>query len=151
MKLGFVAEMPFSNHAGGIARGFHPVGDGGFRQRQSEFFRRRLGWPGIEFVSEPRLISSGHQSRASRTAIRSADITIGAANAIFREGINVGSGNVAASVHTNVAETLIVGNDDQNVWFANGLVGSRCSEDEKRQDRGQEMDWKQAFHGVVRV
>src|SRR5688572_8556394 len=96
MTLGFEAEVPFADEAGLVARGFEPLGENRFAQRQPDVFVRHEHGAGIELVSETLLVATRQERRPRRAAIGAADVTMGKANAVLRQRIKLRCGDVFA-------------------------------------------------------
>lgn len=66
MKLRPLAEVPFSDQAGGVAMLPEPVGEGRLIERQADGFRIMTGLHGREIVAETEsdLVLSRHQAGA---------------------------------------------------------------------------------------
>src|SRR5688500_8262044 len=85
MPLGLEAEVPFADDAGLVARGFEPLGENRFAQRQPDVLVRNEHGSGIELMSESLLVATRQERRPRRAAIGAADVAIGKANAVLRQ------------------------------------------------------------------
>jgi hypothetical protein len=104
----FATEMPLTDGSGGVSDGAHAVGKSCFRQRQpllfwiAAYIQEVRSPVRIEFVAKAFLVTAGHETGSRGAAIRGRNVRLGEADAVFRQGIDVGSGNVLASINTEI-------------------------------------------------
>jgi hypothetical protein len=125
MKLSSASEMPLTDQTGGVSVVLQELREGDFLERKTEL--RTFVFPagGIVFVAEASGNPACEESCTGWAAIGSGDVGLGAAHAIFCDGIDVGSGDVCPRILTGqltVAE--IVGKNDDE-------IGRRPSKREK--------------------
>src|SRR5262249_52606577 len=86
----------------------------------------------VEVVAEARLIAAGRQAGPGRGAVRTGDVAVGAADAVFRDRIEVLRGDVTASLEADVGVAEVVGQEDHDV----GPIGGPDASNEEQQARG---------------
>ena len=125
MMCGVLAEVPFAEHAGGVAGLLEGLGDGDFVERQ---FRDVVHGPqrpalpveavdaadGVHAGARP--VLAAHQRRARRLAIR-AGVGAGELHALRRHAVDVGRLVVLAAETGNIRVAEIVGEDEDDVRY----------------------------------
>src|SRR5262245_43652411 len=84
-------------------------------------------------MPEPRLITPRVQASPRRTAIRTRDIRLRAAYAVFCNRIDIRRGNVLAPLDTKIGIAEIIGQNHDDIWLAR-LRGKRL--DHRRECSG---------------
>src|SRR5688500_16074958 len=102
--------MPFADGAGRVTERFETVGDCFFRLGQAELWARA-----IELMAEARLIAAGHQSSASRAAIRPGNVTLRETDAVLRNRIDVRRWDLLVTLEPKLPVTHIVTKNDDNI------------------------------------
>ncbi len=110
-----VAEMPFPDHPGYISFSFHVVADRFLTDGKPEVHGGDTRRTGIVLMSEPLLISSGHESGARGAADRAGYISARAADSVIRDRVYVRGRYILGSLASKVAVCQIVGQDDDHV------------------------------------
>ena len=111
-----MAEVPFADEGGGVAGRFQAGGQENFGLGNAlGVVRKRV--LRVVLVTEALLHAARHEGGAGRAAIRVRDVTGGEAHAIVSEAIDVRGFEVGAAVEPDVAVTLIIGHDDDDVGF----------------------------------
>src|SRR5438128_1381161 len=125
VELPLAAEVPLADHAGGVASLFEALSERRFREWQADVlaFRRRAG---VELMAEPLLIAACHQAGPRRAAIRPRDVTVGAADAVLCDRVDVGRGNVLAALDADIAIAHVIANDDEDIGFGVGILCGEC-------------------------
>src|SRR5439155_3481405 len=116
MMRGAETLMPLADQASGITGAAQAVGDGALLERQSEFLF--VADVRIELMAEACLVTPGEKAGARRAAIRRRDVAVVATHAAGRERVEVRRRHVLAAVNAGVAIAEIVGDDDEDVGFA---------------------------------
>ena len=100
-------------------------------------------------MAEPLLIAARHEASASGAAIRPTDVAVGEPDAVLRDRVDVGRGNIPGkTLARELTPTEIVGEDDEDVGLA---FGGRGDGGERREDAGeQEREGYFHFQGKFR-
>ena len=121
---GVVAEVPFANHAGGVACFLKVVSHGDLGRFEITPTTRCTEGSGAGGVSPSHERSAGGGTEWT-------DVEIGEANGVSVEGVEVGGFEDGVTVAGEVAVALVIGDDDDDVW-GRGLAlrvfgrGGRC-------------------------
>ena len=128
--LGFVAEVPLAEDTGAITGLLQLLGQRGGAQGHPLTFQDGVGDAVLEFMP------SGQQRAARRSAGRR-DLEVGEADALATELIQVRGLEDRVPVGADVAVTLVIGQDEQDI----GPVGGRGDGDEQREQERGEAHW----------
>ena len=128
--FGFVAEVPLAKDAGAITGLLELLGQRGGAQGHPLTFQDGVGDAVLE------LVTTGEQGAARRGAGRR-DLEIGETDALRPELIQVRGLEDRVPVGADVAVTLVIGQDEQDI----GPVGGRGDGDEQREQERGEAHW----------
>ena len=116
MEGGRVAQVRLPKPAGGIAGGLEAVAEGRLLDGEPHRRGRQPARAGIEFVSEPLLITAGEESGPGRTAVGTAHVAVGEPHAVGSQRIDLGRGHVGGKTLTaQFTVSQIIGQEDQDV------------------------------------
>ena len=116
------AEVPFAEGGGGIAEGFEGGGEGGFGFAEAGDVPGGLGGEG-SFDAGSVGVFAGEDGGAGGGANGGVGVPLGEADAGLGEAVEVGRFDFGVAVAGDVADTVVVGDDEQDVGFAAGLRG----------------------------
>jgi hypothetical protein len=136
VHLGSEAQVPLADHGGDVAGGLQRLRQRDLVGRQAEVLG--LVGAGVELVPEALLVAPGQHSRARRAAHGAGDVSVGEADALLGNRVDVGGFDVIAellSADVGVAE--VVGDDEDDVGFRRRLDGPRDRSAPPRQRRRQ--------------
>ena len=132
------AVVPFAERSGGIAGGLEDIGDGGLIQVQASLSGTDTAHAGAWVVA------TGQELCACRGTDRT-HIKVLKHRPIAGEGIHVRSGEIGVSIDAQVAPSLVVGEEDDDVW----LIGSGEVRDASGQNE-KEADVNGIAHGLIK-
>ena len=123
MMFGVFAEVPFAEHAGGVAGLFEGLSDGDFVERQFLHVVHRPQWPalpveavdvadGVDAGARP--VLAAHQRRTRGLAIR-AGVGAGEFHPLRRHAVDVGRLVILAPETGNVCVAEIIGQDKDDI------------------------------------
>jgi hypothetical protein len=138
----FEADVPFADHARGIACGLQLLRQRRNLARQAEVVRGILFRPRVRFKAEAMLIHPAHQPRPRRRAHAMRRVAIREAHTILRDAVDVRRRDVLAAVHADVRIAEVIGEEDDD-------VGTLRSEYRGQQDEGSEEGDESRFHSEV--
>ena len=102
------AVVPFAERAGGITVGFEHIGDGGLVGVESALTVADAADARARVVAASEKLSPGRRADV-------ADVEVIKSSPVASERIDVGGGEVGVAVDAQIAPTLIVGEDDDDV------------------------------------
>lgn len=117
--------MPFAKDSGSVAGGLQGLGENGGIERHALAFENGVSNAILEWMA------SGHERRA-RGRAGGADEKAGEAGALVVEFVEVWSLDPRVAVTTNRPVALVIGYDENDVWF---VGGSEDAGDEKRENQ----------------
>jgi hypothetical protein len=138
-KLGLIAEMPFADDRGGVARALENLSDGDFGGVES-FLVARSENPTAHLVLvqvDATGVAAGHQGRAGGSADAAAGIVAGELPTLTGHAIEVWGAVFLRTEGANIVVPQIIAVDDDEVWLGGGR-GFRCEN-----YQGQRGDEKQ--------
>jgi len=135
------SDVPFANHAGGVAERLEFLGERRFGAWQAKVLRREPFRAGVVLEAVAMLVAPAHQTRARRRADGVRRVAVGEPHAADGDAVNLRRRDVLAAVHANAGVAKVVGQEDDDVRLL--LRGERRREQAERREDDEDV-----LHGL---